>query len=91
MIPPRAAGGGLLSDPYGKIPTMDFQPGDLVERRYGHGDARIGRITGRVREGYDTWYVTGREGMTYCDNGRDLRHVEPAAPAAEDEPEINGR
>jgi hypothetical protein len=56
---------------------MNFEPGDLVERRYGHGAARVGRITGRVREGYDTWYVTGDEGMTYCDNGRDLRRVEP--------------
>jgi hypothetical protein len=61
---------------------VSFEPGELVERRYGHGDARIGRITGRVREGYDTWYVTGSEGMTYCDNGRDLRRVEPAQPMA---------
>jgi hypothetical protein len=59
---------------------VSFEPGELVERRYGHGDARIGRVTGRVREGYDTWYVTGNEGMTYCENGRDLRRVEPAQP-----------
>jgi hypothetical protein len=65
---------------------MSFEPGDLVERRYGHGDSRTGRITGRVRDGYDTWYVTGREGMTYCDNGRDLRRVEPGQSAAESGP-----
>ena len=62
---------------------MSFEPGELVERRYGHGDARIGRISGRVREGYDTWYVTGSEGMTYCDNGRDLRRLDPV-PAVDD-------
>lgn len=65
---------------------MNFEPGDLVERRYGHGAARIGRITGRVREGYDTWYVTGSEGMTFCDNGRDLRRVELATTGDEGEP-----
>jgi hypothetical protein len=52
---------------------VDFEPGDLVERRYGHGESRFGQITGRVREGYDAWYVTCEVGMTFCDNGRDLR------------------
>ncbi len=65
---------------------MSFEPGDLVERRYGYGAARTGRIAGRLREGYDTWYVTGSEGMTYCDNGRDLRRLEPAQPLAESGP-----
>ena len=32
-------------------------------------------LSGRVHEGYDTWYVTIGTGMTYCDNGRDLRPV----------------
>lgn len=64
---------------------MSFHPGDLVERRYGHGEARTGRISGRVREGYDTWYVTA-EGMTYCDNGRDLRRIDPAHVASESGP-----
>lgn len=54
---------------------MTFEPGDIVERRYGHAESRTGRITGRVREGYDTWYVTCDVGFTYCDNGRDLRPV----------------
>ncbi len=63
--------------------AMSFEPGDLVERRYGHGDARTGRITGRVRDGYDTWYVTAGVGMTYCDNGRDLRRVEPGPSLAD--------
>jgi len=48
-----------------------------VERRYGHGESRFGRITGRVHEGYDSWYVTTGVGMTYCDNGRDLRAAAP--------------
>jgi hypothetical protein len=51
---------------------VDFEPGAQVERRYGRGEHRVGRITGRVREGYDTWYVTTGTGMTYCDNGRDF-------------------
>jgi hypothetical protein len=68
---------------------MSFEPGDLVERRYGHGDARTGRITGRVRDGYDTWYVTASEGMTYCDNGRDLRRVDPAQSLAEGGPAVS--
>ena len=54
---------------------MDFEPGDLVERRYGRDESCFGRITRRVREGYDTWCVTTGMGMTYCDNGRDLRPV----------------
>jgi hypothetical protein len=54
---------------------MAFEPGDQVERRYGRGEHRFGRVTGRVREGYDTWYVTADVGMTFCDNGRDLRLV----------------
>jgi hypothetical protein len=66
--------------------AMNFEPGELVERRYGHGTARVGRITGRVREGYDTWYVTGDEGMTYCDNGRDLRRVDLVAVIDEADP-----
>jgi hypothetical protein len=37
---------------------VSYEPGDLVKRRYGHGEARTGRISGRVHEGYDTWYVT---------------------------------
>ncbi len=65
---------------------MNFEPGEVVERRYGYGTARIGRITGRVREGYDTWYVTGSEGMTYCDNGRDLRRVQSEAPLGDGAP-----
>jgi hypothetical protein len=65
---------------------MSFQPGDLVERRYGHGGARTGRISGRVRDGYDTWYVTGDEGMTYCDNGRDLRRVQQVQAAEDGSP-----
>jgi hypothetical protein len=55
---------------------MTFEPGDRVERRYGRGEHRFGEIQGRVREGYDTWYVNADVGMTFCDNGRDLR---PAA------------
>lgn len=54
---------------------MDFQPGDLVERRYGRGEHRYGEILGRVREGYDTWYVNADVGFTFCDNGRDLRRA----------------
>jgi hypothetical protein len=52
---------------------MSFEPGELVEGRCVHGEARIGRISGRVRDGYDTWYVTAGVGMTYCDNGGDVR------------------
>lgn len=52
---------------------MTFEPGDTVERRYGRGEHRFGRISGRVREGYDAWYVNAAVGMTFCDNGRDLR------------------
>jgi hypothetical protein len=52
---------------------MTFEPGDIVERRYGDGEHRFGHISGRVREGYDAWYVNAAVGMTYCDNGRDLR------------------
>lgn len=55
------------------VPGVDYESGDLVERRYGRDESRTGRITGRVHEGYDTWYVTTGMGMTYCDNGRDLR------------------
>jgi hypothetical protein len=54
---------------------VDYKPGDLVERRYGRAESQFGRITGRVHEGYDAWYVTTGIGMTYCDNGRDLRRV----------------
>ena len=54
---------------------MDYSPGDLVERRFGRDEFRFGRITGRVREGYDAWYVTCDVGMTFCDNGRDLRRA----------------
>jgi hypothetical protein len=48
----------------------------MVERRYGRDEFRTRRITGRVREGYDAWYVTTGMGMTYCDNGKDLRRVD---------------
>jgi hypothetical protein len=61
---------------------VSLNPGDLVERRYGRDDSRFGQITGRVREGYDAWYVTGDIGMTYCDNGRDLCLTKAAAPLA---------
>jgi hypothetical protein len=54
---------------------VTFQPADLVERRFGRGEHRYGEIQGRVREGYDTWYVTCDVGMTFCDNGRDLRRA----------------
>jgi hypothetical protein len=58
---------------------VDFEPGELVERRYGRDESQFGRITGRVHEGYDTWYVTTGMGMTYCDNGRDLRRAGSAS------------
>lgn len=64
---------------------MSFEPGDHVERRCGRGESRTGRILGRVREGYDAWYVTTGMGMTYCDNGRDLRRVDISAEALESE------
>lgn len=58
---------------------MELQTGDHVERRYGRDDTRFGRITGRVREGYDVFYVTCENLLTYLDNARDLR---PASPPA---------
>jgi hypothetical protein len=60
---------------YRYVQRVSFEPGDPVERRYGHGEHRLGRIQGRVREGYDLWYVTCDVGMTFCDNGRDLRRL----------------
>ena len=56
------------------VPGMDFEPGDFVERRYGRGESRTGRISGRVREGYDTWYVTsGRP----CETASTLASCDP--------------
>jgi hypothetical protein len=53
---------------------VDYERGDLVERRFGRDESRIGPDhPARVREGYDAWYVTTGMGMAYCDNGRDLR------------------
>jgi hypothetical protein len=56
-----------------------LQPGDRVERRFGRGGSRNGRISSRVTEGYDTWYVVGEDDLIYCDNGIDLRQW-PAGP-----------
>jgi hypothetical protein len=36
-----------------------------------------GIISGRVREGYETFYVSTGVGMTYRDNGRELRRAVP--------------
>jgi hypothetical protein len=46
--------------------------GDWVERRYGYGDARWGRVAGRAIEGHDCWVIASIDGSVYRDNGRDL-------------------
>ena len=53
--------------------------GDWVQRRYGSGETRVGRLTGRVEDGHDVWCVTGTNGSVFRDNGRDLIIVEPPA------------
>lgn len=40
---------------------MDLQSGDRVERRFGGGESRTGRISGRAREGFDTRHVTAAD------------------------------
>lgn len=52
--------------------------GDWVERRYGYGEARWGRITGRAVEGHDCWAVAATNGSVYRDLGHDLaRSTQP--------------
>lgn len=46
----------------------------MVDRRNRRGECRFGRITGRVRDDYDTCYVTAYVGDV-VDSGRDLRLV----------------
>lgn len=55
---------------------MTFKPGDQVERLRGSGENRFGRITDRVGDSLDDWYVTVRFGPTYVDHGNDLRLVD---------------
>ncbi len=50
----------------------DLSVGDWVERIYGYGDARWGRVTGRAVDGHDCWAVASTNGSVYRDNGRDL-------------------
>jgi len=51
--------------------------GDWVQRRYGSGETRVGRLTGRVDEGHDVWCVSATNGSVFRDNGRDLIPMEP--------------
>jgi hypothetical protein len=53
---------------------VSFELGEWVHRRYGSGAAQWGRITGRIDDNYDCWYVTSTDGSVYHDNGRDLFH-----------------
>jgi hypothetical protein len=75
-----------------RVDTQPLDVGDWVERRYGYGDARWGRITGRALAGHDCWVVASINGSVYRDNGRDLAistqpaHVDSGF-AAEEGPE----
>jgi hypothetical protein len=59
---------------------MPLRPGDFVERRSGYGTARFGRVVGPIRLGYDSWYVSIGDGITYCDYGTDLRPLLDVQP-----------
>jgi hypothetical protein len=52
---------------------VEFEAGDIVDRRHGRGDSRFGRIQGPVKEGYDYFYVTVGVGLTHLDHARNLR------------------
>jgi len=61
---------------------MTFEVGDQVVRRYGWDAAKLGVITGRVHEGYDSWEVRADNGCTYRDNGKDIQLADAAPQPA---------